>query len=175
MRGINRGCVVLALLSTWACTEQYNPHPYWQKLQNEREAANAAAPTLTPEGKLPASLTGADAGLSKSAAFDPAKVFASTCVACHGADGGAKVNNARDLSDAGWQAEASDDEIRTVIELGAIEASKKLDFSKRSPQYQVSNPLMTPWGPVILIPGSNDSEKKEQLDKMVAYIRGLKK
>ncbi len=174
MRGKERALLLASILLMAGCMEQYNPYPYWKKLAEEQAIANRPGETLTPEGMLPASATLAP-GASKSALFDPAKAFAGTCVACHGPKGDARINNARDLTDAAWQAEATDEQIKAVIEYGAVAATSKADFSKRSAAYTVSNPLMTPWGSIIVVAGSNEQEKSEQLDAMVKYVRNLKK
>tara|TARA_Y100000991_G_scaffold212326_1_gene196208 strand:+ start:690 stop:842 length:153 start_codon:yes stop_codon:yes gene_type:complete len=36
-----------------ACMEQYNPRPFWSKLEKEQKNANRPKPKLTKEGKLP--------------------------------------------------------------------------------------------------------------------------
>lgn len=174
MKGTLTGLLAASLLCAYGCMEQYNPRPFWQKLEEERQIAAHPHSKLTAEGKLPAGV-GGGAAAAKSAAFNPQQAFTSYCVACHGPGGDAKINNSRDLADPAWQAEATDEQIKAVIEFGAVAAATKADFSKRSAAYKVSNPLMTPWGSLIVVPGSNAAEKDEQLQAMVNYVRSLKK
>ncbi len=47
--------LALGLLSSCAetgCMEQYNPRPFWSKLEQEEKIANRPTETLTKDGKL---------------------------------------------------------------------------------------------------------------------------
>lgn len=80
-----------------------------------------------------------------------AALFVKHCASCHGKDGRAKTfkakfNKARDLTDAKWQAAATDERISDVIKLGR---GKMPSFGKKLTAAQVQT--------------------------LVAHVRGLKK
>ena len=82
---------------------------------------------------------------------NPAVTFAKNCATCHGKDGRAKTfkakfNHARDLTDAGWQSDVTDERIFNSISNGK---GKMPSFKKK---------LTT-----------------EQIESLVAYVRGLKR
>jgi mono/diheme cytochrome c family protein len=79
-------------------------------------------------------------------------LFSKHCATCHGKDGRAKTfkakfNKARDLTDARWQAEATDERIFNAITQGS--GSKMPSFKKKLSEAQV--------------------------ESLVAHVRGLKK
>jgi cytochrome c6 len=97
---------------------------------------------------------GKDKAQTKNAsprANDAAALFAKNCATCHGKDGRAqtlkaKFNHARDLTDAAWQHEASDERIANSITNGRGKMPK---FGKKLSQAEI--------------------------DSLVAYVRGRKK
>ncbi|HEX8072955.1 MAG TPA: cytochrome c [Pyrinomonadaceae bacterium] len=94
----------------------------------------------------------AHAAQTKGAGADAATLFAKHCATCHGKDGRAKTMksklryHARDLTDAAWQSEVSDERLFNSISAGR---GKMPAFGKKLP--------------------------KEQIDALVAHVRGLKK
>lgn len=85
------------------------------------------------------------------AAFNAAEIFKKNCASCHGKDGRAKslrgkFSGARNLTDAKWQAEVSDERIFNSISNGR---GKMPSFSKKL--------------------------SSEEINSLVAYVRGLKK
>ncbi len=81
---------------------------------------------------------------------DAAAIYAKSCATCHGKDGRAKTfkakfNRARDLTDATWQADASDERIHNSISNGR---GKMPAFGKKL--------------------------SEEEIDGLVAYVRRLK-
>ena len=160
-------CTGLVIGST-ACMEQYNPRPHWNKLKQERAIAHFTNPKLTEDGKLPAGYKGE----AVVKVFNASEVYNANCVACHGSDGSAAVNNARDFSDASWQSIATDEEIAAVITLGSVKAAASVSSLANRSQHKVINPLMTPWAHLF----AKDSEKRqEQLAKLIELIRSFKK
>jgi mono/diheme cytochrome c family protein len=98
-----------------------------------------------------ASSTAAQSG-GASAPADAAALFGRHCATCHGKDGRAKTfkakfNHARDLTDADWQAQASDERLFNSITAGR--GKKMPAFAKKL--------------------------SKEQIESLVAYVRSLKK
>ena len=82
---------------------------------------------------------------------DAAALYDKKCATCHGKDGRAKTFKARfkpvrDLTDAAWQAEVSDERLFNSITAGR---GKMPAFGKKL--------------------------SKEQIESLVAYVRGLKK
>lgn len=89
---------------------------------------------------------------SSSTARDAGAVFDSKCATCHGKDGRAKTlkakfNKARNLTDATWQAEVSDERIYNSIANGR--GKKMPAFAKKL--------------------------SREELEGLVVYVRSLKK
>ena len=84
------------------------------------------------------------------------KVFASTCVACHGADGRGLVNNGKDLVHSAYVREQDDDAL--------------VDFLKKG--RDIVDPLNTS---KILMPpkGGNPALSEDDLYDVVEYLRGL--
>jgi mono/diheme cytochrome c family protein len=87
----------------------------------------------------------------KSARTDAPKLFAKQCATCHGKDGHAKTfkakfNHARDLTDAKWQADVSDERLFNSISAGR---GKMPAFGKKL--------------------------SKAEIDALGAHVRGLKK
>lgn len=85
------------------------------------------------------------------AAFDAAQIFKENCAKCHGKDGRAKSLHAkfvgaRNLTDADWQAEVSDERIFNSITNGR----KKM-------------------------PAFGKKLSADEINSLVAFIRGLKK
>ena len=83
--------------------------------------------------------------------INPAVTFAKNCATCHGKDGRAKTfkakfNHARDLTDARWQGDVTDERIFNSITNG----KGKMPSFKR----KLTN---------------------EQIESLVTYVRGLKK
>ena len=81
-----------------------------------------ATHTAAPHGDAWATVQTATASPSP-AARDAGAVFESRCATCHGKDGRAKTmkakfNKARNLTDAAWQAEVSDERIYNSIANG---------------------------------------------------------
>ncbi len=82
---------------------------------------------------------------------DASVLFAKNCATCHGKDGQAKTfkakfNHARNLTDANWQAEVSDERLFNSISNGK---GKMPAFGKKLTEAQING--------------------------LVAYVRGLKK
>jgi len=106
--------------------------------------------TAAPHGDAQASdQTTATASLP---ARDAAAIFDSKCATCHGKDGRAKTlkakfNKARNLTDAAWQAEASDERIYNSIANGR--GKKMPAFAKKL--------------------------SRGELEGLIGYVRGLKK
>jgi mono/diheme cytochrome c family protein len=93
----------------------------------------------------------ADSEKFSPAAFDAAQIYKNNCASCHGKDGRAKslrgkFLGARNLTDAGWQTEVSDERIFNSITNGR---KKMPAFSKKL--------------------------SSEEINSLVAYVRGLKK
>lgn len=85
------------------------------------------------------------------AAFDAARIFKENCAKCHSQDGRAKslrgkLSGARDLTDANWQAEVSDERIFNSITNGR----KKM-------------------------PAFGKKLSSDEINSLVAFVRGLKK
>jgi cbb3-type cytochrome c oxidase subunit III len=83
---------------------------------------------------------------------DARAIFESKCATCHGKDGRAKTlkakfNKARDLTDAAWQAEASDERIYNSIANGR--GQKMPAFAKKL--------------------------SRAEVESLAIYVRGLKK
>ena len=88
---------------------------------------------------------------SNPSARSAAEVYAKTCASCHGKDGQAKTfkakfNHARNLADAEWQGRVSDERIFNSI----------MNGKGKMPAY-----------------GKKLSE--QEINSLVAYVRGLKK
>ena len=101
-------------------------------------ASGISSPGDTRRGKSPAVASGRS-------------VYASNCARCHGADGTGhttmgEMTQARDLTDAAWQSDVTDERIFNSISNGK---GKMPSFKKK---------LTT-----------------EQIESLVAYVRGLKK
>ncbi len=113
-----------------------------------RAAATAALLcALTAAAALPAQGPKSEASPQAAAAL-----YAKHCATCHGKDGRAKTfkarfNHARDLTDPAWQSEVSDERVFNSISLGR--GKKMPAFGKK---------LST-----------------EQLESLVAHVRGLRK
>lgn len=96
-------------------------------------------------------LTAAAQAKDKSAPTDAATLFAKHCATCHGKDGRAKTfkakfNHARDLTDAKWQADVSDERLFNSISAGRGK-----------------------------MPAFNKKFSKAEIDALVAHVRSLKK
>lgn len=86
------------------------------------------------------------------------KLWKTKCQSCHGADGKAQTDKGRkmqirDLSNAGWQAEVSDEDLKKAIKLGT---KTEKDGVKKE---------MDAYGELT----------DEQLAGLVSIVRGLKK
>ena len=95
--------------------------------------------------------TAAHANSAAPAAVDAKAIFDSKCAKCHGKDGRAKtfrgkLIHARDLTDAGWQSNVTDERLFNSVSNGK---GKMPDFKK--------------------------SLSEDQIDALVAYVRSLKK
>lgn len=102
-------------------------------------------------GALRTSPLAAAQAQDKPAPTDTAKLFAKNCATCHGKDGHAKTfkakfNHARDLTDAQWQADVSDERLFNSISAGR---GKMPAFTKKF--------------------------SKLEIDALVAHVRSLKK
>jgi cbb3-type cytochrome c oxidase subunit III len=111
---------------------------------------HTAAP-LAPHGDAQATVQTATTPTSPTAR-DAREVFDSRCATCHGKDGSAKTlkakfNKARNLTDAAWQAEVSDERIYNSIANGR--GKKMPAFAKKL--------------------------SRAELEGLVVYVRGLKK
>lgn len=74
-------------------------------------------------------------------ARDAATLYAKNCATCHGKDGRAKTfkakfNNARDLTDAAWQQEASDERLFNSIANGR--GKKMPAFAKKFSESEIN-------------------------------------
>ena len=79
--------------------------------------------TAAPLASHDAQTTDQTAATPSSSARDAGAIFESKCATCHGRDGRAKTlkakfNKARNLTDAAWQAEVSDERIYNSIANG---------------------------------------------------------
>jgi mono/diheme cytochrome c family protein len=113
-------------------------------------ATHTAAP-LAPHDDAQATRQTA-AILPSPAPRDAAAIFESKCATCHGKDGRAKTlkakfNKARNLTDAAWQAEVSDERIYNSIANGR---------GKKMPAFAAKL-------------------SRAELEGLVGYVRGLKK
>jgi cytochrome c6 len=91
------------------------------------------------------------AAQTQDAPPDAAALFAKNCATCHGKDGRAKTfkakfNHARNLTDSGWQAQASDERIFNSISAGRGK-----------------------------MPAFGQKLSRAQIESLVAHVRGLKK
>ncbi len=113
-------------------------------------SALCAAVALCLCGALRTSLSAAAPSKDTLAPTAAAKLFAKSCASCHGKDGHAKTfkakfNHARDLTDAKWQADVSDERLYNSISAGR---GKMPAFGKKL--------------------------SKEEIEALVAHVRGLK-
>ena len=138
------------LLTTVACTEQFDPSQTRNMLEEERTTANRQLATLTEDGKLP--------GEAKVKEFNAAEVYGQLCVSCHGADGKANTPGAmalnpkpRNFTDKTWQASVDDARIKKVLKEGGMSVGLSATM--------------------VSFAGVLDNDKK--LDAMVKYIRSF--
>lgn len=111
-----------------------------------------ATHTAAPLASHNAQTTDQTAAAPSTPARDARAVFDSKCATCHGKDGRAKTlkakfNKARNLTDATWQAEVSDERIYNSIANGR--GKKMPAFAKKL--------------------------SREELEGLVVYVRSLKK
>ena len=95
----------------------------------------------------------ASAGPALDFARPPAQLYRRYCVSCHGTDGKAKTSkgkysHARDLTDAEWQADVSDERIFNSIMNGRNMRGN-----------------MPPFGQKL---------KEDEINSLVSFVRGLK-
>ena len=151
-----------------SCMEQYNPRPFWKKLDEEQKTANRQLSKLSKKGELPetkeaSTPTAKETQASKEGGSGVSeageKAFNTFCVTCHGSDGSGDTPVAaalnpkpRAFSDKSWQESVTDEHILKVITEGG--ASVGL------------SPLMAPWGGVL---------SDEQTKGLVQKIRSFKK
>ena len=88
---------------------------------------------------------------TKAGTSDASTIFDAKCAKCHGKDGRAhtlrgKLEHARDLTDANWQADVSDERIFNSINNGRNK-----------------------------MPGFNKKLTEDQINALVTYVRGLKR
>ena len=107
---------------------------------------------LSHNGARPIEQTATTPPPAVASARDAGSIFESKCATCHGKDGRAKTmkakfNKARNLTDAAWQAEASDERIYNSIANGR--GKKMPAFAKKL--------------------------SRVELEGLVGYVRGLKK
>jgi disulfide bond formation protein DsbB len=115
--------------------------------------------TPNPEAELMAELAAmgpAGAPLDREYWEYGQKVYASTCIACHGPDGRGLVNNGKDLVHSAFVRERDDDAL--------------VDFLKKG--RDIADPLNTT---KILMPpkGGNPALSEDDLYDVVEYLRGL--
>ncbi|MCB9229901.1 MAG: cytochrome c [Deltaproteobacteria bacterium] len=119
--------IPLVLLSV-SCLEQYNPRPFWEKIEKERQLSlNPETITATDGRKLS---LGEDGRLiiasSDEPDYDPTtesaeEIYGKTCAVCHGKNGqGVPHNPARVFHDSQWQSDATDEEIAWIIRHGTM-------------------------------------------------------
>lgn len=86
--------------------------------------------------------------LNASAGLEPVRsaeqVYRRYCISCHGSDGRAKTskgkyNHARDLSDAQWQAEVSDERIFNSIMNGRNVRGNMPPFSNKLKEKEINS------------------------------------
>ena len=77
----------------------------------------------------------------------PARIFASKCAGCHGADGTGNIDGTPNFADAGWQASRSDADLTASITNG-------------------KGKIMPAW---------SNKLSGEQIKGLVVYVRSLKK
>jgi len=133
-----------------SCMDQYNPRPYWNQFENERNLANRNLPKLTEKGEIPPAEGAVEFGPDQAFAK-----YATLCASCHGEDGKAAIPAAaamnpkpRNFHDSAWQASVTDDHIHKSIKEGG--ASVGLSST------------MPPWGGVL---------KDNEIDEIVKMIR----
>lgn len=105
-----------------SCMDQYNPRPYWEQFNRERDVArHNSTSLLADKGEVPSKNGGA--------AASPEQKFATLCSSCHGPKGegngsaSAGLNpKPRNFHDKAWQAKVTDDHIAGVIKNGGASA-----------------------------------------------------
>lgn len=115
-------------------------------------ALAAALAGLTFAFIVAASARGAQGHGKTPTSINPAVTYAKSCATCHGKDGRAKTfkskhhEHARDLTDARWQTDVTDERIFNSISNGKGK-----------------------------MPAFKQKLTNEQIESLVAYVRGLKK
>ena len=144
----------LIILTGCECMDQYNPRPYWSKLDQERKIAHNQPPRLTSQGKIPEPLPLEDA--EQLSQVD--KNYKTFCASCHGIGGKGDTPVAqalnpqpRDFSSADWQNSVTDSHIAKVLKEGG--AANGL------------SPSMAAWGSVM-----SDDEITEMVKKIRAFV-----
>ena len=102
---------------------------------------------------LSATLVTVIAAAGNSPARPASQTYRRYCVSCHGSDGKAKTSkgkysHARDLTDAQWQADVSDERIFNSIMNGRNTRGN--------------------------MPAFSDKLKQKEVDSLVSFVRGLK-
>ena len=93
-----------------------------------------------------------DSAVNVASAADPGSLFAKHCASCHGRDGRSKtvkgrLIHARNIADAGWQNDVSDERIFNSINNGR---------GKKMPRF-------------------DKKLSESQIDELVSYVRRLKR
>ena len=128
MSWIRNFFLVLATVFSASCLDQYNPLPFWEKIENERQmslnpdiivAADGRRISLGEDGKLV--VAAADTPAYDPSADSAEKIYSGLCALCHGKKGeGVRGNPARAFTDAVWQREATDADIAWIIRNGTM-------------------------------------------------------
>ena len=113
--------LILQILLSVSCMEQYNIWPFWDKLKKERKIAHAPTPKLTKDGKIPEK----EDSSTRVAVSGIDQKYNSFCSTCHGMDGQGHTPMAkglnpppRNLTDLSWQKKTTDQRIYKVLKEG---------------------------------------------------------
>ena len=155
LRKFFRHLLILQILLSVSCMEQYDIWPFWDKLKDERKIANAPSPKLTKDGKIPKKKD--DSTLVAVSGID--QKYNSFCSTCHGMDGKGNTPMAkglnpppRNLTDLAWQKKTTDERIYKVLKEGGMSVGLSA--------------TMAAWGGVL---------SEDEIWQMVKKVRSLAK